>query len=197
MIAQQCWPSTKELTLFWKLVWLSNSLRWHFWDIDWHLFVVVEVMDCRCQAGQVWWQTHTPKSKTMQWPKRPSLWINFSQICTRFTIFVWLSKFFPMLLHFAVHFTIVTEAIFININLLFYFNFFLLHIRNIYSCLKCQSIIFQHYTLELVFNMFYCCCCCYFFLHQWCSFMHCEHFLFALLFIHFKSNDLMERRKKK
>lgn len=80
----------KELTSFWKLAWLSNSLRWHFWDIDWHLFVVVEVMDCRCLAVQVWWRIRTPRSKTMQWPRRPSLWM----------LFVWLSKFFLLPLHF-------------------------------------------------------------------------------------------------
>lgn len=72
--------SPMELTSFWKLVSWSNSLRLHFLDIDWHLFVVVEVMDCRCQAAQVWWRKRSPKGKITQRSLRPSSRKGFSRL---------------------------------------------------------------------------------------------------------------------
>lgn len=176
MIAPQCWPSSSELTSFWKLVWLSNSLRWHFWDIDWHLFVVVEVMDCRCQAGQVWWRTHTPSSKTMQWPRRPSLWINVPQLRTRSRLTVlcdFLNSFQCYCTSLFTSQYVVTEAIFLNIN------FFLL-LHNICSSRKCHSISFRHFIRTWIHFLLL--------LLMFASLMlfHAlRTFFFALLFIHF------------
>lgn len=143
-----------ELTSFWKLVSWSNSLRLHFLDIDWHLFVVVEVMDCRCQAAQVWWRKRSPKGKTTQRSLRPSYCPCHKAFLADFRKF-----FFFWTLHFLCHSSKYQ-----------YFSFYA--VLNV----TWSSNLFPT-LLELVFVRFFRFC-----LHRWCSFMHCAHFSLLLSF---------------
>lgn len=131
----------RKLTSFWKLVLLSNSLRWHFWDIDWHLCAAVSAMDCPCQAWQVWWRIRSPNSKTMQWPRRPSSWMD----CSRWGVFLATETFkidldcsSRVTLHDCRH----TVALFAKYQ---WFFFVFTNATASFPAFKCHSIYFRHY----------------------------------------------------